>query len=431
MMEQGNFFAIGVSFKKTDIAHRSKFAFTPDQCEALYRRTNIFCFQNFFILSTCNRTELYGFAPCEYVPLTLLQQHTGLTQQELMPYVYVKKDSEAVHHFFSVASGLDSQIPGDYEITAQIKSAFQLAKEHRHTNGYLERLFNFGLQASKEVKTTTSFSNGTVSVMYTAVQQLANKKGINNVLVLGAGQTAQQVITYLKKFMPDTVVTLVNRDTVKGIGVAREAGVAYQSFGKLPQQLKHSDAVMVATHATQPLITRSLLKNTSIKHVYDLSVPQNVSADVATLRHIELQNVDSISVSTNATLQSRLAEIPKVKKIIRSYKEKFMEWAARHHYFSVASRASVAGHGLPRRELTSSFNEWHKSFQSGSVLPYSAQATATIVKAIQASFPSARLIHSTYNKSETHETCHPHCHPNQSACVMASQCGLHAVAASR
>lgn len=426
----GIFFSVGVSFKKTDIAHRSKFAFTPDQCIAVYTSNQYAYLQHYFILSTCNRTEIYGFAPCEYVPLILLQQHTGLPVNQLQQYVYIKRDAEAIEHFISVASGIDSQIPGDYEIIAQIKSAFQLAKEHHHTNGYIERLFNFGLQASKEVKGNTSFSDGTVSVMYAAAQKLSQKKGIDQLLLLGAGQTAIQVISYVKKLMPHTHITLINRDAAKGRELAGNENIAYAPFHALEYNVQQSDAVIVATNAPHPIVTKALLESTPVKYVFDLSVPQNVAPDVSSLSHIDVENVDSISEDTTATIQFRLTEIPKVKAIIRTYSEKFNEWAARHHYFSVASTASVAGNLLSRKELTSLFQEWHKVFQSDSTLsPYSSQTSASIINSIKSNFPAAEL--ARIPKSEVHEACHPHCHPKQSACFMAGQCGSRPTGAVR
>ena len=145
MTDPQKFFVAGVSFKKTDVALRSKYAFAPDQCSSMYSIIESDYFQHFFILSTCNRTEIYGFAPCQYVLLSLLQQHAKTSTHEASKYVYIKEGNKAVRHFLSVASGLDSQIPGDYEIISQIKTAFQLAKEHGRTNCYLEKLFNFAM----------------------------------------------------------------------------------------------------------------------------------------------------------------------------------------------------------------------------------------------------------------------------------------------
>src|SRR5689334_23146684 len=120
------FFVTGISYKKSDLNHRSRFAFNHDECVQTYSAHE----GNFFILSTCNRTEIYGFGDERELGSLLLKK--GKTD------LYTKQDEEAINHFFRVAAGLDSQIPGDYEIIAQIKSSFLLAKAHGRVNGFLE-----------------------------------------------------------------------------------------------------------------------------------------------------------------------------------------------------------------------------------------------------------------------------------------------------
>lgn len=392
MIQPLTFLVAGISFKKTDIRLRSKFAFTPDQCSYIYAETKTDCFQHYFILSTCNRTEVYGFAPCKYVLHAFFQQHTNASTEEVNQFVYAKEGNDAVRHFLSVASGLDSQIPGDYEIISQIKSAFQLAKDHQRTNGYLEKLFNFSMEASKEVKTTTSFSNGTVSAIYAAVKKLSMQKNIQKVVVLGAGSTGQQTVGYLKKLMPDIRIALVNRDTKKLRPVASMFNIQGAPLENLHDELKDADALMVATNATTPLVSREQLIGSRMKYIFDLSVPRNVAEDVCTMDQINYYNIDSISALTDATIHARLAEIPKVQDIVVNYERKFLDWSARHHYFSLASKASVAGNLLTRKELTGLFDQWHKSLQRDpTLIPYSTQASESILLALRSAYPTVRL----------------------------------------
>lgn len=392
MIHPQNFFVAGISFKKTDIRLRSKFAFAPGQCSSIYAATKADFFQHYFILSTCNRTEIYGFAPCKYVLYSLFQRHANASPEEVNQYVYVKEGNDAVRHFLSVASGMDSQIPGDYEIISQIKSAFQLAKEHQRTNGYLEKLFNFAMQASKEVKANTSFSNGAVSVIYATVQKISKQKNIHKVVVLGAGSTGQQAVGYLKKVMPNVKVTLMNRDTEKLKPVVSMFNIQGASLENLHDELKDADALIVATNANKPLVNREHLIGSRIKFIFDLSVPQNAAEDVSTMDQVKYYNVDSVSTLTDATIQVRLAEIPKVKGIVTNYERKFSEWSARHHYFSVASQASVSGNLLSRKELAGLFDQWHKSLQyDPAFIPYSASASDSIISALKSAYPTVRL----------------------------------------
>ncbi|HZB11559.1 MAG TPA: hypothetical protein VE467_00955, partial [Chryseolinea sp.] len=103
MIPPQKFFVAGVSFKKTDVERRSKFAFAPDECCSIYSAMPSDYFQHFFILSTCNRTEIYGFAPCEYVLLSIFQRQAKTSSQEVNQHVYLKEGNEAVKHFLSVA----------------------------------------------------------------------------------------------------------------------------------------------------------------------------------------------------------------------------------------------------------------------------------------------------------------------------------------
>lgn len=358
MTHPQHFFVAGVSFRKTNVRLRSKFSFTPGQCSFIYAAAHEDYFQHYFVLSTCNRTEIYGFAPCKYVAYSLLQQHASITPEELSRYVYAKEGIDAVSHFFGVACGMDSQIPGDYEIISQIKSAFHLAKQHRRTNGYLERLFNFAMQASKDVRTNTAFSSGTVSAVYAAAKTLSSDKTIRKVVILGAGNTGLQTVGYLKKLMPDVAITVVNRNAKKlnsAISMFKIQGAALEN---LADTLKDADAMVVATNANKPLVGKEHLIGTPVRYIFDLSVPQNVAEAVCKMEQVRYYNIDAISTLTDATIENRLSEIPKVKQIVATYVEKFSDWSLRHQYFT---SASAGGHPLARKELASLFEQLKKT----------------------------------------------------------------------
>jgi glutamyl-tRNA reductase len=287
---------------------------------------------------------------------------------------------------------MDSQIPGDYEIISQIKSAFQLAKEHQRTNGYLERLFNFAMQVSKEVRTKTSFSSGTVSAVYATAKKLSTQKTIRKAVVLGAGSTGLQTVGYLKKLMPNLAITVVNRDTKKLEPAASMFNIQGAPLENLRDELNNADALIVATNANTPLVRREHLTGSRVRCIFDLSVPQNVAEDVNSMDQITYYNVDSISTLTDATIQTRLSEIPKVKRIVADYVEKFADWAARYQYFSLASQATVAGQPLPRKELASLFDQWQESRPyDRTAMPFSASASDSIISALKSAYPAIRL----------------------------------------
>ncbi len=56
------FYAIGISYEKADAVTRGKFTFFPEQVATFAEDSKSNGLENFFVVSTCNRTEFYGFA---------------------------------------------------------------------------------------------------------------------------------------------------------------------------------------------------------------------------------------------------------------------------------------------------------------------------------------------------------------------------------
>src|SRR5258708_6935893 len=211
------FYAVGVTFHKTDTQQRSKYSITTAQITETYGQASP-CLEHYLVLSTCNRTEIYGFAPCEYVILSFLRSLSGATHEEIAAHTYIKEGDEAIKHLLTVASGLDSQIPGDYEIIGQIRNAFQLSKKLGRSNGYIEKAVNQAIMVSKTIKNTTAFSDGTVSVAYAVVQQvkkIMEGENLRKICVVGLGKMGHNTLKYLLQHTPDAKVTLVNRDEKK------------------------------------------------------------------------------------------------------------------------------------------------------------------------------------------------------------------------
>ena len=177
------FFIAGINYKKSDATIRGQYAINNDQYAALLTLAPQFGIKELFILSTCNRTEIYGFSENAVSLSKLLCTQTQGSLDNFVAMSYVKNGREAIEHLFEVAAGLDSQILGDYEIIGQIKQAVKFSKQHHCIGAYLERLVNGILQSSKTIKNTTGLSGGTVSVSFAAIQyikehvsNLANKK---------------------------------------------------------------------------------------------------------------------------------------------------------------------------------------------------------------------------------------------------------------
>jgi glutamyl-tRNA reductase len=324
------FYTVGINYKKTDACVRGQFAVNHDQYKHILLIAPSFGLSEFFVLSTCNRTEIYGFADHPSQLIDALCSHTSGDKNTFLRLCYIKQGEEAVQHIFEVGAGLESQILGDYEIIGQLKLAVKFSKENGFVGAFLERLVNSVLQSTKVVKNQTALSGGTVSVSFAAVQyikknvtKISNKK----IVLLGVGKIGRNTCKNVVDYLNTKNITLINRSEEKAKELAKELGLHFAPIDNLAAHIKSADVILVATNSNEPTITKTHLENNGQKLIIDLSIPYNVEKEAQHLPNVTLVNVDELSKLKDETLQKRIAEIPKAKTIISEHKAEFLEWS--------------------------------------------------------------------------------------------------------
>lgn len=328
-IEISHFFVVGVNYKKTDATRRSLFAIGDEQYENILSEATSLGLTDLFVLSTCNRTEIYGFAEDANTFSNLICNHTQGGKQMFEEIAYIKNGKEAIQHIFQVGAGLDSQILGDYEIVGQIKKAVKFSKEHQCMGGYMERLVNAVLQASKEIKSTTLLSGGTVSVSFAAVQYIRQQFPIikgKKIALLGIGKIGKNTCKNLIDYLNTRNIVLVNRTVVKAAELALEMGIRFAPMEEMEAVVAAADIIIVATNSQHPVLTKHQLTSQGKKLILDLSIPYNVEATANELPNIQLVNVDELSKIKDENLHKREAEVPKALGIIEKYSKEFIEW---------------------------------------------------------------------------------------------------------
>lgn len=327
--ELNNFKVIGISYEKADVETRGHFAFLDLYTDDFIAKAKEHDITEFFILSTCNRTEIYYFGSkvdklkelyCEQVDgdLNLFNKIT-----------FVKYGRDAVHHLFRVSSGIESQILGDFEVLAQMKKAFRNFKKRGTSNACMERIMNTSIQISKQIKNETSLSDGATSVSYAAVQYIIqNIPDFNQkkILLFGTGKIGRNTCENLIKHSDNKHITLVNRSPEKAEALGKKLQLTYKPIEELPHELMDTDILIVATGAPKPTIYKSIVPQDRKMLIIDLSIPENVAKDVGELNQIEVLNVDELSNVINKTIASRQSEVPKVETIIRLKLWEFEDW---------------------------------------------------------------------------------------------------------
>ena len=353
-----DFWVAGINYKKTDASLRGMFAVNNEQYDHLLSVAPEYGLNEFFILSTCNRTEIYGFADDVNQLTSLLCSVTTGEQSTFEEMAYIKNERKAIEHLFNVGAGLDSQILGDYEILGQIKNAVKNAKTQGFIGPFMERLINSVLQASKAIKTHTALSGGTVSVSFAAVQyirevfegpnytpkmkcpstaHMMTEPTINHythpdtiegkkIVLLGTGKIGKSTCRNLVDYLHTHNITLINRTEETANDLAKELNLKSAPIESLEAELSDADIILVSTSAAEPVILEHHLANKGDKLVIDFSIPCNVEVAAQKLPGVTFVDVDTLSKIKDETLQSRKSEVPKAQAIITELIGEFTEW---------------------------------------------------------------------------------------------------------
>ena len=350
-----HFYNIGVSYKKADVATRSKFSLSKEMQRAFLSDVKNHGFEGVCVISTCNRTEVFGFAEHPYQLINMLCKFSEGTVEEFAEISTIQKNNDAIRHLFRIATGLESQILGDYEIISQLRQSFKDSKETQLTNSYTERLYNSVLQASKRVKNETQLSSGVTSVSYAAIQYIMdNVPNFNSkkITLFGFGKMGLYTCKNLVKYTNNNAVTLVNRTQEKVLDFVKNyPSLQWGDYDKLSEIIEETDILIVSTGADHHTVTAEHVKKDKEMIIIDLSLPENVSEEVADFENIALINVDELSKVTKKTLQTREEEVPATEKIIDEHVNEFNEWLHHRQYSSAIHALKISLENIQKDEL--------------------------------------------------------------------------------
>ena len=350
------FYAIGLSYKKADADIRGKFSLDTNAKQALLDQATLAGIESLIVTSTCNRTEIYGFAEHPFQLIKLLCDNSSGTVEDFQKVAYVYKNQEAISHLFKVGTGLDSQILGDFEIISQLKTAFTESKSKNLMNAFLERLINSVIQASKKIKNETEISSGATSVSFAAVRYIFNNvENISNknILLFGAGKIGRNTCENLVKHTKHEQITLINRTKDKAERLARKLNVIVKDYTDLQLEIQKADVLVVATGAQNPTVDKAILNLKKPLLILDLSIPKNVHENVQDLNNVTLVHMDHLSQMTDETLENRKKHIPAAEAIIEEIKEEFITWTKGRKFAPAIHALKAKLNTIKEKELNS------------------------------------------------------------------------------
>jgi len=321
---------IGLSHHTSPVTVRERFAFAdttiPGALQILKERGVV---DEAVIVSTCNRVELYAATaqPAEQaltgIRQFLVEHHAY--EGELNGEMFAFAEPRSVEHLFKVACGLDSMVLGETEILGQLKKAYELALQHKHTGGRLNKAFQNAFNVAKKIRTETNIQRGSVSVGSVAVElaeKIFNNLSERTVMVIGAGDTSEKTAKSLLSRGAKSII-VANRSFDKAQALALELGGRAVNFDTWLNEFEHVDIVISSTSAPHYVLDRAKLaplmktrKNRPLLLI-DIAVPRDIDPEVNLLNQVYLFNIDDLQQIANDYMQQRREEIAKCEAIIR------------------------------------------------------------------------------------------------------------------
>jgi glutamyl-tRNA reductase len=296
--------AVGLSHHTAPVEIRERLAFDELGVRTtLTRLVQDQIAEEAFLISTCNRVELYAVPRSVEALQEFFGTYRGPDGERIDPYLYWYRGREAVRHLFRVASSLDSLVVGEPQILGQVKDAVRLAEETSTLGRVLYPLTQRTMSVAKRVRSTTEIGQNRVGIgnagVDLAMQIFGTLQGKRAMLV-GVGEMGRQVARALLSAGLDELL-VANRTFERSVELASEHGGTPVPYERLTDYLPRADIVITATGAVQPIITvpmvRQALRDRRYRTIFliDLSVPRNIDHAVDELEDAYLFNVDDLS----------------------------------------------------------------------------------------------------------------------------------------
>lgn len=322
--------AIGLSHRTCSVDVRERFAFEeaeiPGTLHDLRSRGLV---TEGVIVSTCNRMELYAVtASNDRKALEDIRSYLAERRryhEPLQGEMYLYSEPHSLEHLFKVACGIDSMLLGETEILGQLKKAYDLALQHKHTGGRLNKAFQRAFNVAKHIRTATNIQRGSVSVASAAVE-LAEKIFSNlkehHVMVIGAGDTSEKTARALLSRGARSLI-VSNRSYDRAAALASELSGRAIKFEEWETEFQHIDIAISSTAAPHHILDRAKLepimkarRNRPLLLI-DIAVPRDIDPEVNFLDSVYLYNIDDLQAIADNYMKQRQEEIAKCEAIIR------------------------------------------------------------------------------------------------------------------
>jgi glutamyl-tRNA reductase len=327
----------GINHNTADVSLREKLAISSNETPELLRLLSEKGTEESLVLSTCNRTEIYTVSKPEVSDsvIKIVSDFKNIDTKELQEVSYLSKGRDTVQHLFRVASSMDSMVVGEPEILGQVKQAYATAVEFGSVKKILSGLFQRSFNLAKKIRTETDISSKPTSVGAVATKlalQIFGKSGVQEILIVGAGQMAEVSLKNIIGQISGCKITICNRTVEKAKNLANTYGGSAIGYEDLNSALSTAEIVITSLGGDKALISLEQLqkiqglRNGHPLFMIDLGVPRNISPDCSQLDDIYIYDMDDLHNFVNENKDYRKNLISTCEPYLHDGVEEFEHW---------------------------------------------------------------------------------------------------------
>jgi len=367
-----NLIALTVNHKTAPIDIREELHLSKEEIISFIPEMKDKLFSDAVILSTCNRTEIFGFPIKPIVNfkdiqefLLTIKKPNKISDEHFNKYF----SCGAVKHLFNVSAGLDSLMIGDSQILGQVKDAFQIADDQGFVGSIMRKIFESALKVGKRSIKETMIGEGAVSVSYAAIQlveKIFSALDKKSALIIGAGETATLAARHLKdKGLGQ--ITITNRTLEKAEILAVELHGQIIPFDYFKEHIHEFDVIISATSSTDILLRKNEITASMKKRknspvcIMDIAIPRDIDAGVSDIYNVFYHDIDSLKLIVEQNMKKRESEIPKVEKIIMEEMISLFSWYNTLEIIPTIKTLRDFFESIRRDELTKSKNKFSEN----------------------------------------------------------------------
>ena len=362
-------FVIGVSHHTAPVGVRECFSLARPQAESplidLLPQKSI---NGLVLLSTCNRMEIYAstddFPACREVLTHFLCRFSSTPKAELAPLLYQFSGTQAAEHLFRVASSLDSLVPGETQISGQVKQAYLASLYGGAEDPLINHLFQQAFGVAKRIRRETGIGRLAISVSSVAVEFIRRQQPDltrQQVIIIGAGEMAEQAAEALYKAGVSEIL-VANRTFARSAELASRIGGRACDFADIPLLIRSADIVIASTFAIHHILTLAdlepIMKNRKKPlFILDISVPRCIDPEIGNLDLVTLADIDRLQELGAENLKSRMEEAKRAEIIIIRETEKFTRWQRERAAAPLISALHEQAEAIRQKELARTLSQ--------------------------------------------------------------------------